>query len=105
MPIGLLSPLKGRYFIPRYAVKNDNLDECRAVKDTTVRHHPVKSSRIASIGYEESTRTLEVRFHNKNVYQYRGVPSRIFSVFLTVVSKGRFYDGVVKGKYPEHRIA
>lgn len=70
-----------------------------------MRHHPVKSSRIASVGYEESTRTLEVSFHNKSVYQYHGVPSRIFSVFLTVVSKGRFYDGVVKGKYPEHRIA
>ncbi|WP_318367670.1 KTSC domain-containing protein [Enterobacter sp.] len=70
-----------------------------------MRHHPVTSSRIASVGYEESTRTLEVRFHNHSVYQYHGVPSRIFNVFLTVVSKGRFYDGVVKGKYPEHRIA
>jgi hypothetical protein len=73
-----------------------------------MRHHPVKSSRIASIGYDERTNTLEVRFHDKSALQYHGVPERIFTVFLTVVSKGRYYDGVVKAnsrnrKWPEGR--
>ncbi|MBV8874550.1 KTSC domain-containing protein [Phytobacter diazotrophicus] len=70
-----------------------------------MRHHPVKSSRIASIGYDERTNTLEVRFHDKSTWQYHGVPERIFTVFLTVVSKGRYYDGVVKGKFPEKKVA
>ena len=30
--------------------------------------------------------------------------SRIFRDFLIVVSKGRFYDGVIKGKFPEIKI-
>ncbi|XTZ40531.1 KTSC domain-containing protein [Salmonella enterica] len=67
-------------------------------------HHAVTSSRIASVGYDNLSNTLEVRFHDKSVYQYQNVPERIFSLFLTVVSKGRFYDGVVKGKYPERKV-
>ena len=70
-----------------------------------MQHHAVKSSRIASIGYDERASTLEIRFHDKSTWQYRGVPPRVFSLFLTVVSKGRFYDGVVKGKYPEKKVA
>ena len=69
-----------------------------------MRHHPVKTSRIASIGYDERTNTLEVRFNDKSALQYHGVPERIFTVFLTVVSKGRYYDGVVKGKFPERKV-
>ena len=67
-------------------------------------YHSVTSSRIACVGYEHRTGILEVRFHNKTIYQYQGVPERVFTLFLTVVSKGRFYDGVIKGKYPEIRI-
>ncbi|WLI77467.1 KTSC domain-containing protein [Kosakonia sp. H02] len=67
-------------------------------------HHSVNSSRIASVGYDNRSRTLEICFRDKSIYQYHGVPERVFSVFLTVVSKGRFYDGVVKGKYPEKRV-
>jgi len=70
-----------------------------------MQYYPVKSSRIASVGYDSRSSTLEVRFHNRSIYQYQGVPERIFRVFLTVVSKGRFYDGVIKGKYPEKKIA
>ncbi|XCW69507.1 KTSC domain-containing protein [Kosakonia cowanii] len=57
------------------------------------------------MGYDPQSRTLEIRFHDKRTYQYHEVPERIFTLFLTVVSKGRFYDGVVKGKYKEKRIA
>ncbi|MFO3805834.1 KTSC domain-containing protein [Citrobacter portucalensis] len=67
-------------------------------------HHPVKSSRIASVGYYESSCTLEIRFHQLATLQYQQVPARIFRDFLIVVSKGRFYDGVIKGKFPEIKI-
>ena len=48
-------------------------------------HHPVKSSRIASVGYDESSRTLEIRFHQLSTLQYQHVPARIFRDFLSVV--------------------
>ena len=67
-------------------------------------HHPVKSYRIASVGYDESSRTLVISFHQLATLQYQHVPARIFRDFLSVVSKGRFYDGVIKGKFPEIKI-
>jgi len=68
-------------------------------------HHAVKSSRIASIAYDKCNETLEVRFRDHSTWQYQSVPVRIFNDFLNVVSKGRFYDGVVKGKFKERKIA
>lgn len=67
-------------------------------------HHPVRSSRIASIGYDERSATLEIRFLDRRTLQYQPVPLRIYNDFLQVVSKGRFYDGVVKGKFKETTV-
>ncbi|MEX9254441.1 KTSC domain-containing protein [Pseudenterobacter timonensis] len=67
-------------------------------------HHPVRSSRIASIGYDVRSATLEIRFLDRTMLQYSPVPARIYNDFLLVVSKGRFYDGVIKGKFKERRI-
>ncbi|HDR2751673.1 KTSC domain-containing protein [Enterobacter sp. RHBSTW-00175] len=67
-------------------------------------HHPVRSSRISSIAYDEGSATLEIRFHDRSAFQYQRVPARIFRDFLSVVSKGRFYDGVVKGKFKEVKV-
>ncbi|VTP68992.1 Uncharacterised protein [Leclercia adecarboxylata] len=49
--------------------------------------------------YDKCNETLEVRFRDHSTWQYQSVPVRIFNDFLNVVSKGRFYDGVVKGKF------
>ncbi|MEG7482785.1 KTSC domain-containing protein, partial [Citrobacter freundii] len=46
----------------------------------------------------------EIRFPQLAPLQYQPVPARIFRDFLSVVSKGRFYDGVIKGKFPEIKI-
>ena len=66
-------------------------------------HHPVKSSRIISVAYDDASATLEICFYHQPPLQYTGVPPRIFRDFLQVVSKGRFYDGVIKGKFTEHK--
>jgi len=68
-------------------------------------HHPVTSSRITSVAYDESAGILEIRFRDNQTLQYIGVPPRIFRDFLLAVSKGRFYDGVIKGKFTERRRA
>lgn len=66
--------------------------------------HPVTSSRIAELGYDPATAVLEIVFKEGSIYRYRGVPERVFRTFLSVVSKGRFYDGVIRNKFPETRI-
>ncbi|MDR8615975.1 KTSC domain-containing protein [Klebsiella pneumoniae] len=66
--------------------------------------HPVKSSRIISVAYDDASATLEIYFYHQPPLQYTGVPPRIFHDFLQVVSKGRYYDGVIKGKFPERKL-
>lgn len=64
-----------------------------------MRHHEVRSSRIKSICYYPTQKILEIEFVELGTYQYVGVPVRIYNTFLTVKSKGRFFDGVIKDKY------
>ena len=55
-----------------------------------MRHHPVTSSRIASVGYDPQSRTLEIRFHDKRTFQYHEVPERILPFFLPSCRKAAF---------------
>lgn len=63
-------------------------------------HHPVTSSRITSVAYDESAGILEIRFRDNQTLQYIGVPPRIFRDFLLVVSKGRFTMASLKENLP-----
>lgn len=70
-------------------------------EDKTLHRQSVSSSRIHSIGYDPEKRVLEIQFHKKGTYQYIDVPERIYKDFIstTVLSKGRFFDGVIKDKF------
>lgn len=72
-----------------------------------VLRHSVTSSRIRAIGYDPDKRILEIAFHNGEIYQYLDVPERIYKKYISdaVVSKGRFFDGVIKGKFLCRRLA
>jgi hypothetical protein len=54
-----------------------------------MQHQPVKSSRIASVAYDEASGILEIRFHGDITLRYEKVPAHL-SPFLQVVSKGVF---------------
>lgn len=70
-------------------------------EERALQRQQVLSSRIYSIGYDPKTHNLEIEFHNKDIYQYVGVPESIYKKFISdaVVSKGRFFDGVIKDKF------
>jgi len=57
---------------------------------------PVRSSNIASIGYDESSKTLEVEFLNGAIYQYYNVPLSIYKGLMTAQSHGGYLDENVK---------
>jgi hypothetical protein len=48
--------------------------------------HPVSSSRISSVGWENDT--LEVQFHNGAVYQYYNVSKSEYQNFINSPSLG-----------------
>ena len=60
---------------------------------------PVSSSNIASMGYDPTTQTLEVEFHNGNIYQYFDVPQHVYDGLLTASSKGQYLNQNIKLGY------
>lgn len=64
---------------------------------------PVRSSNIASIGWENGT--LEVAFHDGGVYQYSGIPESVYRAFLNAYSKGSYFHQHIKDRYPYREVA
>ena len=52
----------------------------------------VTSSAIASIGYDESSCTLEIEFRTGTVYQYENVPENVYQGLVAASSKGLYFD-------------
>jgi hypothetical protein len=65
---------------------------------------PVRSSNIASIGYDDSTSTLEVGFRNGSIYQYYGVPASAGRSVISASSHGRALWRWVRGRYPYREV-
>lgn len=70
---------------------------------------PVKSSHVASIGWEPHQEeaadgTLEIEFKSGFVYQYEDVPESVYLNLLGASSIGRFFDQNIDGTYQHRRI-
>ena len=65
---------------------------------------PVSSSNIESIGYDESSCTLEIEFNNGSVYQYFDVPTVVYEEFIASDSKGGYLAKNIKGRYRYSRV-
>lgn len=61
----------------------------------------IKSSHLVSVGYDSTTRTLEVEFKNGAVYQYAGVSPQKFSAFASAESHGEYLSKKIK---PLHKV-
>lgn len=69
-------------------------------------HIPIDgSSHLASMGYDETNRVLEVRFHNGAVYQHPDVSETEFEAILANKSRGSAYARLIRAKKPGKRIA
>jgi hypothetical protein len=65
---------------------------------------PVRSTNIASIGYDESASTLEVGFRNGSIYQYYGVPASVWRAVMSASSHGRALWRSVRDRYPYREV-
>jgi hypothetical protein len=66
---------------------------------------PVKSSNIASIGYDAQSKTLEVEFLNGTVYQYYNVPVSVYQGLMNAQSHGGYLaDNVKDAGYQYRRV-
>lgn len=52
---------------------------------------PVESSNIDSVGYDEKTLDLRVKFKTGKIYEYHLFPIELFNDFSSSESKGKFF--------------
>lgn len=64
----------------------------------------VSSSNITSIGYDSSTQTLEIEFHEGEVYQYYGVPENIHDELMSASSHGIYHNVNIRKSYSYTRV-
>lgn len=69
-----------------------------------MKRKPVVSRNIRTIGYEESTQTLEIEFLNNFIFQYYNVPQIIYSEMMKAESKGKFLHFYIENAYPYSRV-
>jgi len=67
-------------------------------------HQRVISSVIYSVAYNKNTKTLEIRFNNRHLYQYFSVPERIHKGLLSALSKGTYLRANIKDKFMYKRL-
>jgi len=65
----------------------------------------VESSNVESIGYDTSTRTLEIAFLNGAVYQYFDVPEAMYTEIMNPgISKGEYLSRNIKGSFRYSKV-
>jgi hypothetical protein len=64
----------------------------------------VHSTAIAEIDYSPEHGKLFVTFRDGDEYVYVGVPARVSDAFVRSTSKGRFFQRVIRDRYPYNRI-
>lgn len=69
-----------------------------------MRRVPVTSSNIAEVGYDETSRTLEILFANGRVYQYFDVPNQVHRALMNAGSHGQYLNQYIKGNYRYARV-
>lgn len=60
----------------------------------------VMSTDIKSIGYDETTRTLEIEFLDSRIHHYENVPKIAHLALMTAQAKGLHYLTEIKNIYP-----
>jgi hypothetical protein len=64
----------------------------------------VESSDIASIGYDEKQRALEVEFHGGRIYRYQGVEPDVYKHFKRADSHGQYFNSFINNRYKYQRV-
>jgi hypothetical protein len=60
---------------------------------------PIRSSDIASVGYDDANQILEVEFRTGPVYQYYNVPKSVYEGLMHAPSHGTYLARYIKGVY------
>ena len=59
----------------------------------------VSSSNIDSVGYNNVSRKLRIKFNNKSVFDYADVNPELFNDLMDADSVGKFFHANVRNKF------
>ena len=59
----------------------------------------VESNSLRSIGYDPSTRELEVEFSSGRIYSYSDVPPETFDWLMRTKGKGGYFNRMIRDRY------
>jgi hypothetical protein len=65
----------------------------------------IDSEAFRAVGYDDSTETLEVEFHDGDVYQYFSVPPVVYRDLLQAPSSGQYFAYFVKNTYRFSKVS
>ena len=65
----------------------------------------VESTTLATVGYDENLKRLQLEFCSRTVYLYFGVPAAVCEALRGAPSKGRYFNGAIRGRYPYRQIS
>jgi hypothetical protein len=65
---------------------------------------PVELATLARVGYDEAQELLQLEFGSRAVYLYFGVPAAVYEALLDAPSKGQYFKGTIRGRYPYRQI-
>jgi hypothetical protein len=65
---------------------------------------PVKSRILRSVGYDDSTTILEIEFHTGLVYQYSGVPSKVYKDLMHSDEIGKYFSEKVRPRFKTKQV-
>ena len=65
----------------------------------------VKSRILRSVGYDENTKILEIEFSSGFVYQYSGVPPKVYADLMHSGEIGKYYSEKVRPKFQTKQVA
>lgn len=63
------------------------------------------STAIQSVTYDEAANTLDITFTTGRAYRYFAVPRAVHEGLLSSRSKGRYFNDVIRPRYPCERLA
>lgn len=64
----------------------------------------VKSRILRSVGYDDSTKILEIEFHTGLVYQYSGVPPKVYADLMHSSEIGKYFSEKVRPRFQTKQV-
>jgi hypothetical protein len=66
---------------------------------------PVDSTTLVAIGYDDTRATLQLEFRSHAIYLYFEVPRSVYEALVKAPSKGRYFNGAIRGHCPHSLVS